>query len=224
MKRILAFILCLALVLALTGCGSIHYRAGNYEKALTLFEKQGNTEYVNKCRLMLLCEYILERGDVNQYGAYVLYNSYLSNTGGISLFANPAKPGHLEVMFYIQETIGGSLLSYDISLYLTVDDPVSTVVISREKAFESGNTIITDCKGTVDISTYTAGAALELTESAQNVTSSTVSTSQEEISNAVRQEMFTYFSIAVDSLHEFLGELDMGTTVQNLGFTAWEYE
>ena len=224
MKRILAFLLCMVLLLSLTGCGSMYYRGGNYEKAVAIFEKQGNTQGINKCRLMLLCDYILERGDVNQNGAYVLYNSYLSNTGGISLFTNPAKPGHLEVMFYIQESIGGNVLNYDISLYLTVDDPVSTVVISRAKTFESGNTVITDCKGKVDISTYTAGAALELTENAQNATSSTVTTSQKEISDAVRQEMFAYFSLAVDSLHEFLGELDMGTTVQNLGFTAWKYE
>lgn len=223
MKRIFAFVLCLMLVFSLTGCGSMYYRGGNYEKALTLFEKQGDTQWINKCRLMLLYQYILERGDVNQYGAYVLYNSYLSNTGGISLFAHPDKPGHIEAMFYIQESIGGNVLNYDISLYLTVDDPVSTVVISRAKTFESGNTIITDCKGRVDISTYTAGAALELTGSAQNVTASG-DNSQAEISDAVRQEMFSYFSLTVDSLHEFLEELSMGTTVQNLGFTAWKYE
>ena len=74
MKKILAFFLCVALLLALTGCGNIHYKFGNYEKALEFYEKQGNTEYLNKCRFMLLYDYIIAKGTETESGNYALYD------------------------------------------------------------------------------------------------------------------------------------------------------
>lgn len=215
MKKILAFFLCVALLLALTGCGGVYYKAGNYEKALEIYEKQGNTEYLNKCRFMLLYNYIIAKGTETESGNYALYDSYLSNTGGVSLIVDPKVPGVLQVLFYIQEYSGGITLNYEINLFLTLDENTGTFLISRTKTTGNGNTLMTDAEGKVDVSTYTAGDALEF--------SNTNNFDATPVLKSVEEEMYAYFSLAVDSLHEFLQLVDMGTTVNHLGFDAWEY-
>ena len=223
MKKILALLLCIALLLALSGCGAVNYKAGNYAKALEIYEKQGNTEYVNKCRFMLLYEHIIAKDKKTESGSYILYDSYLSNTGGISLYADPKTPGIIQVLFYIQEDSADSTLNYDVTLFLSVDDSNSAFYISRAKTTASGNTFVDDAQGKVDIASYTAGSPLTFDQSAHNVASNTVNSSSGQISESVQKEMCAYFSLAIDSLHEFLQLVDMGTTVNHLGFDAWEY-
>lgn len=222
MKKILALLLCIALLLALSGCGAVNYKAGNYEKALEIYEKQGNTKNANKCRFMLLYEHIIAKDKKTESGNYVLYDSYLSNTGGISLFADPKTPGIIQVLFYIQEDSADSTLNYDVTLFLSVEEKVSTFYISRAET-TGDNTFISDVQGKVDISTYTTDNTLTFDQSAHNVASNTVNSSSDQISEALQKEMCAYFSLAVDSLHEFLQLVDMGTTVNHLGFDAWEY-
>ena len=223
MKKILALLLCIALLLALTGCGAVNYKAGNYAKALEIYEKQGNTEYVNKCRFMLLYEYIIAKDTLTESGSYVLYDSYLSNAGGISLFADPKTPGIIQVLFYIQEDFPDTTLNYDVTLFLSVDESVSTFNISRAETTADGDTLASNVQGAVDISVYTAGAALTFDQSSYNIASNTVNSTSGKISESTQKEMCAYFSLAIDSLHEFLQLVDMGTTVNHLGFDAWEY-
>lgn len=220
MKKIIAVILCLTLMAGLSGCGKAdrYYKAGKYEESLALYEEQGNTEYVNKCRFMLLSQYIMQKGDQTQSGTYVLYDSYLSNTGGISLFVDPQIPGQLQVLFYIEENTGEML---DMNLFLNVDDPVSTFVLSLAHTTADGETI-TDCQGTVDISTYNDDTALTFAKVQQNLSSATANTSTQTLSASMQTALSNYFCLGVESLHEFLTIIDMGTTTAHLGFAQWE--
>lgn len=224
MKKITCLLLCLSLVLGLAGC-SAHDRAvysyehGKYEKAAQRFEELGDTDYVNKCRFMLLYEYILEKGELTTDATYTVYTSCVSDLAYIGLYADPEVEGQIQVSFSMSEEVE----SYDVTLELNVDDTQSTYQIIQTAEADDGTVTMTTCDGTVDTAQYLTASELEYEQCQRTVMSATASTSSENVGRASRKTLFAYFSLAVDGLYELLTDLDMGTDMKNLGFALWEY-
>lgn len=227
-KKLICVLLVLTLAFSLAGCSAhdravYSYEKGKYEQALERFEALGDTAYVNKCRFMLLYEYVLAEGDKTEAGTYTLYTTCISDLAFINLYADPETPGQLQVIFSITEDTDEAAESYEISLDLSVDDPNSTYQIAQTAEDGDGNITLTTCDGTVDVSAYTAGMELDYTQCQRTVMSATASTTSGNVNRATRKRLFAYFSLAADGLYEMLNETNMGTTTENLGFTAWEY-
>lgn len=228
MKKILSLLLVLMLTFSLAGCSAhdravYSYEKGKYEKALERFQQLGDTDYVNKCRFMLLYEYILEHGDLTAEGTYSLYGACVSDLAYIYLFADPETPGELQVLFTMSEAASEATESYEISLKLSADDPNSTYQITQSRENGDGDITLTICDGTVDVSAYTAGMELDYTQCQRTVMSATATATSDNVSRTTRKTLFAYFSLSVDGLYEILNEINMGTTAENLGFTTWEY-
>lgn len=227
-KKLICVLLSVTLAFSLAGCSAhdraVHsYEKGKYQQALERFEALGDTEYINKCRFMLLYEYILATGDKTETGTYTLYTTCISDLAFINLYADPETPGQLQVSFSITEDTDTAAESYEISLELSVDDPNSTYQIVQTAEDDDGNITLTTCDGTVDVSAYTAGMELDYTQCQRTVISATASNTSDNVNRASRKQLFAYFSLAADGLYEMLNQMNMGTTTENLGFAAWEY-
>lgn len=228
MKKIIALFLVLTLVLGLSGCSDYDravssYKRGNYEKALERFETLDDTDYVNKCRFMLLYEYILEKGEATEEGNYTIYSSCISDFGYTYLYADPENKGEIQIDFVIAEDADDAVKNYEVFLTLTVDDPNSTYQITQSIEQSADEVVLILCDGTVDVSTYTTGIELDYTQCQRTVLGSTNSSTTENVNRTTRKELFTLFGVAIDGLYEILNQLNMGTTMENLGFSAWEY-
>lgn len=228
MKKIIALFLALTLALGLSGCSDydravFSYKNGNYEKALEKFEKMGDTGYMNKCRFMLLYEYILENGDAAEEGNYTIYSSCISDFAYVYLYANPKTKGQIQVDFTISEPTEVAASNYEVFLTLSVDNPNSTYQITQSTEHGDGTFTLVTCDGTVDVSTYSAGMELDYTQCQRTTINADASNTSDKVNRTTRKELFNCFGVAIDGLYETLLELNMGTTTKDLGFTTWRY-
>lgn len=228
MKKFLACTLCFILLLSLSGCSDYDravssYKSGNYEKALERFEKLGDTGYMNKCRFMLLYEYILEKGEAAEEGNYTIYSSCISDFAYVFLYANPKNKGQIQVDFTISEPTSESESNYEVFLTLSVDDPNSAYQITQSTQDSDGGLTLITCDGTVDVSTYSTGMELDYTQCQRTTISEDDSNTSDKVNRTTRKVLFSYFGVAIDGLYETLNELNMGTTTKDLGFATWKY-
>ena len=228
MKRIIALFLALTLALGLSGCSDYDravssYKNGNYEKALERFEKLGNTDYIGKCRFMLLYEYILKNGNVAEDGNYTIESPCIAGLAYIYLSANPKNKEQLQIDFAIAEDAGEALESYEILMTLSVDNPSSAYQITQSTEDNNGEVTLVICNGTMDAASYTPGTELDYTQCQRTTLNAENSKTTENVNRTTRKKLFTYFNVAIDGLYETLVDLDIGTTTKDLGFTQWRY-